>query len=286
MRASTAGSSSASRRPASTAGRSAPRARRRTRTSSTFPTAAAAEAAGFRPCLRCRPEASPGHAGLGRHVGHRLARAAAYRRRRTAGRERWAPLDDRLASEPVWTTRRTARRDRPAPAAAVSETPWRDAARGRADAARALCEAPARRDVAPGSARSRSPSGFGSVRRFNGQIRRTFSRTPTELRRLRRRSVRRRARLLPLPARLPSSLRLAGDARVSGRARHRGRRSRRRIDLPPHDRSSTGARARSTCVRSIRAGARPRRSLPGSARAPRRSSSACGGCSISAPTRR
>src|SRR5262245_4768050 len=25
-----------------------------------FPTAAAAEAAGFRPCLRCRPEASPG----------------------------------------------------------------------------------------------------------------------------------------------------------------------------------------------------------------------------------
>src|SRR5258705_5692326 len=25
-----------------------------------FPTAAAAESAGFRPCLRCRPEASPG----------------------------------------------------------------------------------------------------------------------------------------------------------------------------------------------------------------------------------
>ena len=46
--------------PASTAGRSARRARRRTRTSRYFPTAAAAEAAGFRPCLRCRPEASPG----------------------------------------------------------------------------------------------------------------------------------------------------------------------------------------------------------------------------------
>ncbi len=42
-----------------------------------FPLAAAAEEAGFRPCLRCRPELSPGHASVDA-VG-RLARAAAAR---------------------------------------------------------------------------------------------------------------------------------------------------------------------------------------------------------------
>ncbi|MGH8273264.1 MAG: DNA-3-methyladenine glycosylase 2 [Gammaproteobacteria bacterium] len=39
--------------------------------------AAAAEAAGFRPCLRCRPELAPGHASV--DTGGRLARAAASR---------------------------------------------------------------------------------------------------------------------------------------------------------------------------------------------------------------
>lgn len=40
-----------------------------------FPSAAAAEADGFRPCLRCRPELAPGHASV--DAGGRLARAAA-----------------------------------------------------------------------------------------------------------------------------------------------------------------------------------------------------------------
>jgi AraC family transcriptional regulator, regulatory protein of adaptative response / DNA-3-methyladenine glycosylase II len=42
-----------------------------------FQTAAAAERAGFRPCLRCRPELAPGHAQV--DAVSRLARAAAWR---------------------------------------------------------------------------------------------------------------------------------------------------------------------------------------------------------------
>ena len=40
-----------------------------------FPSAAAAEVAGYRPCLRCRPELAPGNAGI--DAGARLAQAAA-----------------------------------------------------------------------------------------------------------------------------------------------------------------------------------------------------------------
>ena len=40
-----------------------------------FPSAAAAEAGGFRPCLRCRPELAPGYASV--DANHRLAQAAA-----------------------------------------------------------------------------------------------------------------------------------------------------------------------------------------------------------------
>src|SRR5690625_2805806 len=40
-----------------------------------FPSAAAAEARGFRPCLRCRPELAPGHATV--DASRRLARSAA-----------------------------------------------------------------------------------------------------------------------------------------------------------------------------------------------------------------
>src|SRR5689334_7237890 len=40
-----------------------------------FPSAAAAEAHGFRPCLRCRPELAPGHAAV--DANRRLAQAAA-----------------------------------------------------------------------------------------------------------------------------------------------------------------------------------------------------------------
>jgi AraC family transcriptional regulator, regulatory protein of adaptative response / DNA-3-methyladenine glycosylase II len=41
-----------------------------------YPTAAAAAEAGYRPCLRCRPEAAPG-SGVARHIRHRQACAQA-----------------------------------------------------------------------------------------------------------------------------------------------------------------------------------------------------------------
>ena len=57
---STAGSSSPSRRPASTAGRAARCRRRSAGTCASTRTSAAAQRAGFRACKRCRPEARPG----------------------------------------------------------------------------------------------------------------------------------------------------------------------------------------------------------------------------------
>ena len=59
MPASTAASSPASRPPESIAVRSVRRARRCRKNVIFFPSAAAAQEAGFRPCLRCRPETAP-----------------------------------------------------------------------------------------------------------------------------------------------------------------------------------------------------------------------------------
>ena len=58
--ASTAGSSSPSPRPGSTADRAVRRCRPSASNVRFFPTAAAAQRAGFRACLRCRPDAAPG----------------------------------------------------------------------------------------------------------------------------------------------------------------------------------------------------------------------------------
>ena len=81
--------------------------------------------AGFRPCLRCRPEAAPGHAGLARHVRRSSTRAL---RLIEAG-----ALDD--AGRRTRSPRGSASATPPAPA--VRCTPRRVAARGRAHAARA-----------------------------------------------------------------------------------------------------------------------------------------------------
>ena len=58
--ASTAGSTWASRRPASTAGRAARRSRRSARTCASIAARRRRSAPGFRACKRCRPDASPG----------------------------------------------------------------------------------------------------------------------------------------------------------------------------------------------------------------------------------
>ncbi|MGH9332895.1 MAG: bifunctional transcriptional activator/DNA repair enzyme AdaA, partial [Vicinamibacteria bacterium] len=140
-----------------------------------FPSAAAAEAAGFRPCLRCRPEASPGTpAWLG--TSGLVSRAL-----RLIGE---GALDedgvDRLA-ERLGVTARHMRR---LFLQHLGATPLDVALTRRVHFAKKLLDETslAVHDVA-------LASGFGSVRRFNSQIRRIYSRTPTELRRLARKRV-------------------------------------------------------------------------------------------------
>jgi len=137
-----------------------------------FPTAAAAEAAGFRPCLRCRPEASPGtpawHGTSG--VVSRALRLIGEGALDAEGVER---LADRLGV--------TGRHLRRLFRQHLGATPLEVALTRRVHFAKKLLD-----ETSLGLNEVAFASGFGSLRRFNGQIRRTFGRTPTELRRLAR----------------------------------------------------------------------------------------------------
>ena len=140
-----------------------------------FPSAAAAETAGFRPCLRCRPEASPGTpAWLG--TSALVSRAL---RLITEG-----ALDDggveRLADR-VGVTGRHLRR---LFLQHLGATPLDVALTRRVHFAKKLLD-----ETTLAIDQVAYASGFGSLRRFNSQIRRTYKRTPTELRRLARRHL-------------------------------------------------------------------------------------------------
>jgi AraC family transcriptional regulator of adaptative response / DNA-3-methyladenine glycosylase II len=140
-----------------------------------FPTAAAAEVAGFRPCLRCRPEASPGTpAWLGTSpVVSRALRLIGDGALDEDGVERFA---ERLGV--------TGRHLRRLFLQHLGATPLEVALTRRAHFAKKLLDETtlAVRDVA-------FASGFRSVRAFNNHMRRTYSRSPTELRRLARSRV-------------------------------------------------------------------------------------------------
>jgi AraC family transcriptional regulator of adaptative response / DNA-3-methyladenine glycosylase II len=140
-----------------------------------FPTAAAAEAAGFRPCLRCRPEASPGTpAWLG-------TSAVVSRALRLIGE---GALDgegvERLGERLGVTGRHLRRLFRKH----LGATPLEVALTRRVHFAKKLLD-----ETTLGLDQVAFASGFGSLRRFHGQIRRTFRRTPTELRRLARQRI-------------------------------------------------------------------------------------------------
>jgi len=137
-----------------------------------FPTAAAAEAAGFRPCLRCRPEASPGTpAWLGTSgLVSRALRLISEGALDGDGVER---LADRLGV--------TARHLRRLFLQHLGATPLEVALTRRVHFAKKLLD-----ETTLAFNQVAFASGFGSLRRFNGQIRRTYRRTPTELRRLAR----------------------------------------------------------------------------------------------------
>jgi AraC family transcriptional regulator of adaptative response / DNA-3-methyladenine glycosylase II len=140
-----------------------------------FATAAAAEAAGFRPCLRCRPEASPGTPawmGTSGLVSRalRLIGEGAIRGGDAGGVER---LADRLGV--------TARHLRRLFLEHLGATPLDVALTRRMHFAKRLID-----ETSLSMGEVAFASGFGSARRFNSQVRSIYARTPTELRKLAR----------------------------------------------------------------------------------------------------
>src|SRR4029079_11777150 len=147
-----------------------------------FPTAAAAEAGGFRPCLRCRPEASPGTpAWLGTSGlvsrALRLIGEGALRGTGASGVEN----DDEGVEQRAGRLGVTGRHLRRLFLQHLGATPLDVALTRRVHFAKKLLD-----ETTLPFGEIAFAAGFGSLRRFNGQIRRTFARTPTELRRLAR----------------------------------------------------------------------------------------------------
>jgi AraC family transcriptional regulator, regulatory protein of adaptative response / DNA-3-methyladenine glycosylase II len=143
-----------------------------------FPTAAAAAEAGFRPCLRCRPECSPGTpAWLGTpNTVSRALRLISESGLEEGGME---ALAERLGVGSRHLRRLFLKH--------LGATPSAVAKTRQLHFAKKLIDETCLRmsDVA-------LASGFGCVRRFNAGIRKVYHRTPTQIRRL--------ARQRPLPS--------------------------------------------------------------------------------------
>lgn len=133
-----------------------------------YPSAAAAEAAGFRPCLRCRPELAPGHAAV--DAGGRIARSAASRI------ENGALLDSSLAglSDSLGVTDRHLRR---VFAEEFGVTPIAYAQTQRLLLAKRLLT-----DTRMPVTEVALAAGFGSLRRFNALFRERYRLQPRVLR--------------------------------------------------------------------------------------------------------
>lgn len=135
-----------------------------------FPTAAAATEAGYRPCLRCRPESSPGTPAWS---GTSTTVARALRLISEGGGEDLGV--ERLASRLGVGSRQLRRlfvQHLGATPSAVIKTRRLHFAKKLIDETRL-----------PFGEISRV-AGFGSIRRFNNAFRKTYSRTPTQIRRL------------------------------------------------------------------------------------------------------
>ncbi len=139
-----------------------------------YPTAAAAAEAGFRPCLRCRPECSPGTpAWLG--TSNTVSRAV--RLIEESGLEEGGVenLADRLGVGSRHLRRLFVRH--------LGATPSAVAHTRRLHFAKKLID-----DTSLPMGDVALAAGFGCVRRFNAAIRTVFNRTPTEIRHLARRT--------------------------------------------------------------------------------------------------
>jgi len=140
-----------------------------------FPSAAAAERAGFRPCLRCRPELSPGQAPV--DAASRIAHAVAARIEAGAlnddGSLEALAEEFQLCSRQV---RRVVRKE-------LGVSPIELAQTHRLLLAKRLLSETQLTAVEIAFA-----SGFGSVRRFNAAFRSQYRLSPTQLRRSPRRT--------------------------------------------------------------------------------------------------
>ncbi len=135
-----------------------------------YPSAAAAQAAGFRPCLRCRPEVAPGIAGW-RGTANTVRRALELIAEGTLdGESDVEALAGRLGVG-ARHLRRLFDRHVGAPPASVAQTH------------RVLFAKKLVAETAMPMAEVALAAGFGSVRRFNAVMRGTFGRPPSELRR-------------------------------------------------------------------------------------------------------
>jgi AraC family transcriptional regulator of adaptative response / DNA-3-methyladenine glycosylase II len=133
-----------------------------------FPTAAAAAEAGFRPCLRCRPECSPGTAAW---AGTKNTVSRALRLINESGLEEGGI--EALAAHLGLGSRHLRRlflRHLGASPRAVAQT-------RRLHFAKKLID-----ETALSMTQIAIAAGFGSVRRFNAAVREVYGRTPTELR--------------------------------------------------------------------------------------------------------
>jgi len=163
-----------------------------------FPTPAAAQQAGFRACLRCRPDATPGSPEwLGR--ADVAARAVKLIFDGEVDRQGVSGLARRLGYSERQLHRTLV--------AEVGTGALALARAQRAQTARLLLETT---DLA--AAGVAFAAGFSSVRQFNESVRQVFARTPTELRLAGRRQHRRQGGASALSLRLAYRRPLAGDA--------------------------------------------------------------------------
>jgi AraC family transcriptional regulator of adaptative response / DNA-3-methyladenine glycosylase II len=133
-----------------------------------FECAASAEAAGFRPCRRCRPEAAPGSPGW-QGVSATVSRALRLIEQGALDHGDSAALAAQLGVGDRYLRRLFARH--------LGTSPRAVAMSRRAHFARALLDASSLPMTEVALA-----SGFGSVRRFNQVMRAVFGRTPSESR--------------------------------------------------------------------------------------------------------
>ncbi len=138
-----------------------------------FPTAAAAAEAGFRPCLRCRPECSPGTA-VWAGTRNTVARALSLMTERGLQDQSVEDLAGRLGVGSHHLRRLFLRH--------VGATPGAVAQAVRLQFAKKLID-----ETRLPMTQVALSSGFGSVRRFNAAIRAVYGRTPTQVRALARR---------------------------------------------------------------------------------------------------